>query len=159
RPVCRRLSFNSCLLLVLLVGFACLPALTRKAGAGLIARGFSTSDQALVSAPNIELATRARLREGYGRLPLSFEANQGQTNSSVKFLSRGSGYNLFLRPTEAVLRLETAERKAPNDEQNKRLILGAVESKNPKSTVLRMKFTCANTTAKIAGVKQEQDEC
>ena len=67
RPVGRRLSFNSCLLLVLLVGFACLPALTRKAGAGLIARGFSTADKAFISAPD-ELTAKARLREGYGRL-------------------------------------------------------------------------------------------
>ena len=28
--------------------------------------------------------------EAYGRLPLSFEANQGQTDGSVKFLSRGT---------------------------------------------------------------------
>ena len=29
-------------------------------------------------------------------VPLSFEANQGQTDSQVKFLSRGDGYSLFL---------------------------------------------------------------
>jgi len=32
----------------------------------------------------------------YGRLPLSFEANTGQADPRVKFLSRGSGYTLFL---------------------------------------------------------------
>lgn len=32
----------------------------------------------------------------YGKLPLSFEANLGQVDSGVKFLSRGSGYTLFL---------------------------------------------------------------
>jgi hypothetical protein len=41
----------------------------------------------------------------YGRLPLSFEANDGQTDPQVKFLSRGRGYSLFLTPTEAVLSL------------------------------------------------------
>jgi hypothetical protein len=35
-------------------------------------------------------------------LPLIFEANTGQTDPAVKFLSRGSGYTLFLTPTEAV---------------------------------------------------------
>jgi hypothetical protein len=39
----------------------------------------------------------------YGRLPLSFEANQGQSDGQVKFLSRGRGYTLFLTSTEAVL--------------------------------------------------------
>jgi len=41
----------------------------------------------------------------YGRLPLSFEANQGQADPSVQFLSHGQGYTLFLRPFEAVLTL------------------------------------------------------
>ena len=39
----------------------------------------------------------------YGRLPLVFEANAGQTDPAVKFLSRGPGYTLFLTHTEAVL--------------------------------------------------------
>ena len=38
-----------------------------------------------------DIATRARIVKSYGRLPLSFEANQGQTDGKVKFLSRGSG--------------------------------------------------------------------
>jgi hypothetical protein len=38
-----------------------------------------------------DTATRARLMESYSRLPLSFEANHGQTDGKVKFLSRGSG--------------------------------------------------------------------
>lgn len=32
----------------------------------------------------------------YGKLPLSFELNQGQTDGRVKFLTRGRGYSLFL---------------------------------------------------------------
>jgi len=46
-----------------------------------------------------------KLVETYGRLPLSFEINQGQTDSQVKFLSRGPGYTLFLTGDEAVLTL------------------------------------------------------
>ena len=41
----------------------------------------------------------------YFTLPLSFEANEGQTNPQVKFLSRGSAYTLFLTSEEAVLQL------------------------------------------------------
>lgn len=41
----------------------------------------------------------------YGKLPLAFEANAGQTDGRVKFLSRGSGYTLFLTGNEAVLTL------------------------------------------------------
>ena len=43
--------------------------------------------------------------KAYGKLPLSFEANRGQTDGQVKFLSRGGGYTLFLTPDQAVLSL------------------------------------------------------
>jgi hypothetical protein len=46
---------------------------------------------------------------GYGKLPLHFEANQGQTDDQVRFLARGSGYGLFLTPTESVLALHKPE--------------------------------------------------
>ena len=39
---------------------------------------------------------------GYGKLPLSFEPNQGQTDARVKFLSRAPGYTLFVTSEEAV---------------------------------------------------------
>jgi hypothetical protein len=48
---------------------------------------------------------QARLVETYGKLPLSFEANSGQTDAQVRFLSRGRGYTLFLIGDEAVLSL------------------------------------------------------
>jgi hypothetical protein len=51
-------------------------------------------------------AVNLRIFESYGKLPLSFEANQGQTDSQVKFISRGRGYSLFLTSTEAVLSLQ-----------------------------------------------------
>jgi len=39
----------------------------------------------------------------YGKLPLSFETNQGQADPSVQFLAHCQGYTLLLRPGEAVL--------------------------------------------------------
>jgi hypothetical protein len=44
-----------------------------------------------------------QLAETYGKLPLQFEANRGQTDPRVRFLARGNGYTLFLTSTEAVL--------------------------------------------------------
>ncbi len=41
----------------------------------------------------------------FGKLPMSFEANRGQTDAEVKFLARGHGYMLFLTPEAAVLKL------------------------------------------------------
>jgi hypothetical protein len=45
------------------------------------------------------------LVESYGKLPLSFEANQGQADARVRFLARGGGYTIFLTDDEAVLTL------------------------------------------------------
>jgi len=41
-------------------------------------------------------------------LALSFEANQGQVDSRIRFLSRGRGYSLLLTDTEALLKLPAA---------------------------------------------------
>ena len=45
----------------------------------------------------------------YGKLPLSFEANQGQVDPAFQFLSHGRGYTLLLREGEAVLALQGAK--------------------------------------------------
>jgi hypothetical protein len=63
---------------------------------------------ALPAAPALapaDAATQARVSQAYGQLPLSFEANQGQADCQVNFLSHGSGYSLFLTPTQAMLDL------------------------------------------------------
>src|SRR5580692_5856954 len=38
----------------------------------------------------------AQASANYGKLPLVFEANRGQTDPEVKFLARGVGYTAFL---------------------------------------------------------------
>src|SRR5690242_1503023 len=40
------------------------------------------------------------------QVPLNFEANTGQTDSQVRFLSRNSGYTLFLTKDKAVFAFE-----------------------------------------------------
>jgi len=42
----------------------------------------------------------------FAQLPLYFEKNEGQSDSRVKFLARGSGYGVFLTSSSAVLRLQ-----------------------------------------------------
>ena len=114
-----------------------------------------------------EPAGKARLLETYGKLPLRFEANQGQTDQQVKFLSRGRGYNLFLTRSEAVLELrEPPVVSAASVGQNvlfKELLLGPEalagghESRNLGSrasaeTTVRMNLVGANANAPIAGL-------
>src|SRR5258705_1745981 len=65
----------------------------------------------------VDKATRMRINDAYVKLPLRFEANQGQTDQPVKYVSRGPGYSLFLTSGEAVLGLSRHVRpqgKEPN---------------------------------------------
>ena len=80
RPFIRHPFLDCCLLLgLLLAGVAGLTSLTRKAVAVFVAPGFPESTTALspVAVPTAatERAIQTRLREAYGRLPISFEAN------------------------------------------------------------------------------------
>jgi len=95
-------------------------------------------------------ATMARLMESYGRLPLSFEANHGQADEKVKFLSRGSGYNLFLTSTEAVLSL----RKAQSEDKAARGSALHKADKPEPATVVSMKLVGANADPRITGANQ-----
>jgi hypothetical protein len=74
-------------------------------------------------------STQKQMREAYGRLPMRFEKNEGQTDRSVQYLARGSGYTLFLTRTEAVL---------------------ALAQTNAKSTTLRMRLSGANVNPKLS---------
>lgn len=51
-------------------------------------------------------ATRTSFAKAYGQLPLSFEPNQGQADSSVRYMSHGAGYTLFLTGDEAVFTVD-----------------------------------------------------
>ena len=46
--------------------------------------------------------------EKFGNTPLVFEPNHGQVDASVRFLSRGDRYGLFLTDTEAIISLSGA---------------------------------------------------
>jgi hypothetical protein len=54
----------------------------------------------------VRAGSERRYSSNYGRLPLSFEVNHGQTDAQVRFLARGRGYVLFLTGDEAVLKLQ-----------------------------------------------------
>ena len=84
----------------------------------------------------------------YGNLPLSFEVNRGQTDSRVKFLSRGTGYNLYLTAKEAVMELRASARPSPRDEQRPPVRAGV------RSSVIRMKLVGANAGAKVIGLDE-----
>ena len=79
------------------------------------------------------------------------EPDRTQTDPQVKFLSRGGRHVLFLTPTETVLVLTTPKQAAKDESPSIRGKPGRPEEGT--RTVLRMTFTGANPTPRIAGLE------
>jgi hypothetical protein len=69
-----------------------------------------TCSVGLISPPGHDAAAAVN-EDSYGRLPLYFEANQGQTRADVAFLAHGAGYGLYLTRSEALLVLDKRARE------------------------------------------------
>jgi hypothetical protein len=102
------------------------------------------------------------LAEAYGKLPMSFEENDGQTSAAVRFLSRGPGYALFLTPTEAVLTLDVilssgGSQGAPRgarplrSDAHRPSAVPAGPASGSEATVLRMTLRGARTNPRLSG--------
>jgi len=114
---------------------------------GVSASGSRPAEKTLAGVPRSDIA------KAYSRLPLSFEVNQGQAGAKTKFLARGNGYNVLLRPAEAEIRL-----RRPKSGR----LLGALAEKEkggqPERTSVKMRLIGANPNAagrsekKLAGV-------
>jgi PKD repeat protein len=97
--------------------------------------------------------SKARLASNYGKLPLSFEVNQGQTDARVKYLSRGPGYTLFLTADEAVLRLSRV--KDLGSTGLSPVDLPALDAAQEMTqAVLRMRLEGADSPEAITGIDQ-----
>ena len=132
-----------------------------------------------VSTSQADPKAQARILGQHGKLPLSFEANHGQTDGRVKFLSRTRGYSVFLTADEAMLafRGSAAKRPAPKGasgfggatvslkrypDTNPNPGTNSNPGTNPNPAtpqgmtgdVLRMKLRHANAAAKITGTDE-----
>ncbi len=98
----------------------------------------------------------AAVQSAYGHLPISFEANQGQTDSRVNYLARGHGYTLLLTPSEVVLVLKTGEAKGEAKGEGKESdATQSTPSSSPPPTahsVVRMTFDGANPHAEVVAL-------
>jgi hypothetical protein len=86
-------------------------------------------------------ASPSRAVENYAKLPLSFEANRGQANGQVRFLSRGQGFSLFLTGSEAVLSLRKSLKPPEPGATAGQMSIG----------VVRMKLAGVQSQVKITG--------
>jgi hypothetical protein len=103
-----------------------------------------------MSAQTEPTQTATTLQQAYGRLPLAFEVNQGQSTSQVKFLSRGRGYTLFLTSTEAVLAIRKDEGRRMKDEKGPHT--GSSFILHPSSFCLHMRLVGANPAPQVVGL-------
>lgn len=91
--------------------------MNRKAtlGAWLVSSLLLTLMPCFGQQTNLKSATTPKAATAnYGKLPLLFERNQGQTDPRVKFISNGAGYTVFLTAGEMVLSLRPSEVVNPN---------------------------------------------
>jgi hypothetical protein len=98
-------------------------------------------------------AAKTQVAQTYGRIPLSFEANQGQADKTVKFISRGSGYSLFLTDSSAVLALtkQDATNAMPERSAGKGAKPATAHTAK-KIDVILMDLAGANRATHVAGM-------
>ena len=87
-------------------------------------------------------AAAPRPAKDYGKSPLTFEANVGQTDGRVKYLSRGAGYTMFLTSgNEAVVSLSRTASSGKREATAVRMTLPgsktaeSIQALEPQSTV------------------------
>jgi uncharacterized repeat protein (TIGR01451 family) len=73
------------------------------------------------------------VRLDYGKVPLAFEPNQGQSDPRVRFLARGPGYGIFLTSDGVALSMPSIDGRAK------------------KLSTLRMQIVRASNTAEVFG--------
>jgi len=97
-------------------------------------------------------ATPRAASETYGRLPLHFEANRGQTHEDVRFLARGPGYSLYLTAGEAVLVLARPNPDAKRDAHSTPARLNTQAREAP--VVVRMSLVGAAPKPRVSGLEE-----
>src|SRR4030088_2189657 len=98
--------------------------------------------------PGVGTSYSAPVNSNYGKLPLTFEANQGQTAQQAKFLARGPGYSVFLTTGGMVLSLRPATVVTPSTAAG---TTSAKSNNRPPITTLQFKLLRANPSPQIVG--------
>jgi hypothetical protein len=101
-----------------------------------------------VSRPHAALPSK--VLAAYGKVPMRFERNQGQTNDDAKFVSRGHGYTVFLTPTEAVMALSHPAAPVTS--------LDGGRAPQKMATTVRMTLVGANRAQQIDGRREATGE-
>jgi len=136
--------------------------------APLPARSMARASRAEGAHAPVQPDVDAAIASGFGKLPLSFVPNAGQSNPAVRFQVRSKGGTLFFTPNEVVLSLPASARApdttgrpvapAPKPDPNGRGRPGHsrdVLTAPPVSpAVVRVRFEDANPTPEVRGIER-----
>src|SRR5712692_5662025 len=138
----------SILCLLCLAGLVLSVPLSRLVHSRSVSRSTSSAAQPRDTSP-----AQARIFSAYGKLPLSFEENQGQTDARVKFLVRGNGYTVFLTKNQTTTLRLTAPAQAPALPRDRasRSLTGVAPPKG-SDAVVRLALVGSNPHAEAEGV-------
>jgi hypothetical protein len=94
-------------------------------------------------------ASRAGILAAYGKLPLHFETNRGQTDAHVDFLAHGNGYTVFLTRDNATLLLRAQSGEDPALSQARPGSGDHSKSASRLATSVRLALTGANPQPEV----------
>jgi len=110
----RRISLRAYVLGLLLVTTSAAQWMSASSTSALAVHNHVDNRQSTRSSRERKAASateNSQVLAAYGQIPLSFEANVGQTDPRVKFISRNKQFTLFLTPSEAVFAMPTLRRQ------------------------------------------------
>jgi Beta-propeller repeat len=96
--------------------------------------------------------------QAYGKLPLRFEENIGQTAREVRYVAHGGGYELFLTPQEAVVALRPSGHLDLSPRHRFATLRALREARRnarqaDQTTTLRLQLEGSNPQPQIAGAE------
>ena len=124
--------------------------------------GLSAQPRPVPAPGRTDASTPARIRPADTRLPLRFEVNQGQAPAGLDYLSRGPGYFLSLKATEATLTLQkppvqSAMAALPGEHLARTLAKHRFVHRphpHPTQVTLRMQLVGGNPRAPVSGTDE-----
>ena len=94
-------------------------------------------------------SSNQRVQANYANLPLTFEANQGQTDLRARFLSKSAGYSVYLTSGGMVLSLH------PSSAANRQRVAAMRSSNTQKNATLVFNLVGAAAHPQIVGEEQQ----
>jgi Beta-propeller repeat len=127
----------------------------RRSVEGAVASGKSAAAKPASTKASAE-ARHSQAVARYGKLPLSFEPNVGQTDPRVRFLSHGRGYVVLLTDDQVVLSLGGAKRPAPRAKTASLRSKSRTAGTAPDASASVLRISLLGTTAapQIMGLDQ-----